>query len=860
MGRRTALAPKAAEATLGALLFIAPLLLGGAPAWALWPTGALAGAAVVLAAASAAAQRHSLRVPLAAALPLGVAALCLLQLLPLPPWLLGLLSPRAGEVRDFALVPLGLDGWRPVSLDPPATWRELAKHLGYAAALVSAAEVARSRRARVRLLAVLGLSGALVAAIGIGHKLANAQAVFGLYTFHAAVPPIVTPFGNPNHLAAFLTLTGAVTLGFVSRSPGPRAGWLLAFVAQAAVAFLSLSRGGVVFFAFAQLAFGAALLLRERPRRALYAALASAGALAVGGAVAVDRLWAEFAAGGSKTALWPMFASAASRFWLTGMGRGAFEVAFPRFQTEWTAFTLTHPENAVLQLWAELGLPAALALLGLAAVVWVRAASRKDLWTAELAGVCGLLALGAHELFDFSLELAPTALLASALLGVLARAPDAVDVPAAAEEERSSAPLARLLGPRAAWASGLTAAAVLLALALGRDWAVAAEVRLQASLATEKDLGAIRAQALRAIDAHPADALLPALAGQACARVRAPSDALAFVNRALFLRPLDGPTHRIAARALLELGKRSQAFLEYRLAVEGGDLAALREGLARAKTTPELSGLCPDDAATAEEAVETLVRAGRPDDAARLAEAMAERLAPRAGAARVWAKLVGLRVSRGDLEGAKRALDELTALEPEGARTAMARAGYLRASGDKAGAIAVLQGESIREPGHTELGFALVEQLLAAQQTRDARDVLARIAPFLSQPPDRARMFSFQGHAFEQERRFAKALEAYQTASRLVPDSAGLHYDVARMHEAHHQPGAAAQEVLAGMRVDAPAGAAAQRAWADRLLGEERRLLLQQAERDKTRDTQLQRQMLELDVDETGAAPGAVTP
>ncbi|HYV43895.1 MAG TPA: O-antigen ligase family protein [Myxococcaceae bacterium] len=870
MGRRTALAPKAAEAALGALLFIAPLLLGGAPAWALWPTCALAGGSLVLAAAAATSQRHSLRVPLATALPLGVAALCLLQLLPLPPWLLGLVSPRAAEVRDFVLQPLGLDGWRPVSLDPPATWRELAKHLGYAAALVSAAEVARSRRARVRLLATLALSGALVAAIGIGHKVANAQAVFGLYGFQAAVPPIVTPFGNPNHLAAFLTLSGVVTLGFVSRSPGPRAGWLLAFVAQAAVAFLSLSRGGVVFFAFAQVAFGAALLLRERPRRALYAALASVGAAAVGGAVAMDRLWAEFAAGGSKTALWPMFGSAASKFWLTGMGRGAFETAFPRFQTEWATFTLNYPENVVLQLWAELGLPAALALLALAAVVWVRAASRKDLWTAELAGLCGLLALGAHELFDFSLELMPTALLASALLGVLARAPDAADTPAPAEEEaprrgvgflgRVIGPARdlRLLGPRATWAAGLTAAAMVLALALGRDTAAAAETRLQAALASEKDPAAIRARSLRAIDAHPADPLLPALAGQACARARAPSDALAFVNRALFLRPLDGPSHRIAARALLELGKRGQAFLEYRLAVEGGDVGALREALARAKAVDELARLCPDDAATAEDAVDLLIRAGRPDDAMGLAEAMAERLPPKAGASRVWAKLVSLRVSRGDLEGAKRALDALTALEPEGARMAMARASYLRATGDGPGAIAVLQEESLREPGHTELGFALVEQLLAAQQTRAARDVLARIAPFLSHPPDRARMFSCQGRAFEQERRFAKALEAYQTASRLMPDHAGLHYDVARMHEVHHQPGAAAQEVLAGMRVDAPAAAAAQRTWADRLLAEERSQLLHQAERDqKDHDSQIIQQKV-LGTDADGA--DAVTP
>jgi len=853
MGRRTVLAARSAELALGALLFAAPMLLGGAPPWALWPTCALAGAALVAASSSALAQRHSLRVPLAAALPLGVAAICLLQLLPLPPFLLGLLSPRAAELRDFALVPLGLTSWRPVSLDPPATWRELAKHLAYAGALVAAAEVARSRRSRMRLLSLLALSGALVAAVGLGHKVANVQAVFGLYAFHSAVPPIITPFGNPNHLAAFLTLTGAVTLGLASRTPGPRPGWVLAFAAQSAVAFLSLSRGGVVFYGLALLAFGAALVLRQQPRRALYAALASAGAVAVSAAVVMDRLWAEVAAGGSKTALWPMLAGAASRFWLAGMGRGAFEVAFPRFQTEWTAFTLTHPENALLQLWAELGLPATLALVGLAAALWVRAAARADLWTAELAGLCGLLALGAHDLFDFSLELPPTALAASVLLGVLARAPDAADAPAPSSGLREL----RLPGPRAVWAAGACAAVALLALALGRDTAAAAEARLEAAVAREKDRGAIRAAALEAIDAHPADALLPALAGQACARVRAPAEALAFVNRALFLRPLDGPSHRIAARALLDLGKRQQAFLEYRLAVEAGDAGALREALPRARTVDELSRLCPDEGGAADDAITQVWLAGRTADAVGLAEAMAERLALRGAAAPMWARLVQIQVARSDLPGARRALDALAALEPEGARVAMARARYLSATGDVAGAVAALQAETVREPGDAELAFLLVEQLLGAGQPRAARDALSRIAPFLSQPAARARLFAAQGHAFEQEHRLGKALEAYQTASRLQPQSAGLHYDVARMLEAHHQPGSAAQEVLAGMRVDSPAGAANARPWADRLLSEERSQLQEQAARDRKNAESpiLQEKMLETDAEEGEGTP-----
>jgi tetratricopeptide (TPR) repeat protein len=442
---------------------------------------------------------------------------------------------------------------------------------------------------------------------------------------------------------------------------------------------------------------------------------------------------------------------------------------------------------------------------------------------------------------------------ASVLLGVLARAPDAAaDAPVPAGPGREL----RLLGLRAVWAAGTCVVVALAALVPGRETAAAAEVRLAAALVGAKDREAVRAAALEAIDAHPADALLPALAGQACARVRAPAEALAFVNRALFLRPLDGPSHRIAARALLELGKREQAFLEYRLAVEAGDAGALREAVPRARTVDELSRLCPDDGAAAEDAVGQVWHAGRAAEAVGLAEVMAERLAARGQAAPMWAGLVNIHLARSDVAGARRALDALEALEPEGARVAMARARYLWATGDRAGAVSVLQAETARAPGDAELAFLLVEQLLAARQPRAARDALARIAPFLSQPAGRARLFAAQGQAFEMEQRFAKALEAYQTASRLQPESAGLHYDVARMHEAHRQPGAAAQEVLAGMRVDTPAGAANAKPWADRLLSEERTQLQEQAEREqKDGDgTVLEQELLEAEVD-TEVAP-----
>src|SRR4051812_37150954 len=78
----------------------APLCLGGVPVWAAWVCAPFVLGAMWFALRG----RESLKVPLLAAVPLFVAAFCALQLLPLPPALLGFVSPPAAELREFALV------------------------------------------------------------------------------------------------------------------------------------------------------------------------------------------------------------------------------------------------------------------------------------------------------------------------------------------------------------------------------------------------------------------------------------------------------------------------------------------------------------------------------------------------------------------------------------------------------------------------------------------------------------------------------------------------------------------------------------------------------------------------------------
>src|SRR5262249_13873231 len=121
----------------------------------------------------------------------------------------------------------------------------------------------------------------------------------------------------------------------------------------------------------------------------------------------------------SKVDLWPMFSRPALAAWLTGLGRGTFAVAFPRWQTAHTSLTFTfeYPENLPLQLAIELGIPATLGLVALALWATVRTAPPRNgpLVRAAWPGV-GARVL--HDLFDFAPELPACATAAAVALGI----------------------------------------------------------------------------------------------------------------------------------------------------------------------------------------------------------------------------------------------------------------------------------------------------------------------------------------------------------------------------------------------------------------------------------------------------------
>jgi tetratricopeptide (TPR) repeat protein len=862
--RRTSIFSLGAELALWALVFFCPLALGSAPAWTLWPFCALSGGALVLAGVGAHRQGQSLRVPALAFGLLFAAALCLSQLVPLPGFLLGLLSPAAAELREFALVPLGLDGARPLSLDPPATWRELAKHLGYVAVLVSAGQVSRSRRARRRLVVAVALAGVALAVIGYAHQLLGLKSLFGLYAFRQAQPPFLTPFGNANHLAGFLLLSATLALGLaVSSERRTEAGlWGFAAVGSGSALLLSLSRGGIFFFAVALVLLGGLLLLargrarpdapvRFRSAGVLQVALGGVGVLAVASFLALDRILSELSTADSleklrtsKVDQWPMMAEGAWRFWRAGMGRGAFEAAFSRFQTVWPGFTFSHPENAVLQLWAELGLLGMLGVLGLFGFGLYRVARRRELSRVDLAILAGAVALALHNLVDFNLELPACAVALCIALGVVSRPDESHGDKAGGERGHDLRLPQRFNVPVAVG----VAAVVLLALVPGRHTLRDDEARMNAVLSSGASAAEVRKVALSLIDLHPSDYLPYAAAGRAYARRDGdPREALAFVNRALFLRPLDSDAHRTAARSLLRLGRRNQAFAEYQLAARGPEGAGvLAEAVALSKSLDELIRLTPPEPASLCEVAERLWGSGRADESLGLLEWGIQSFGDAPGADRMFMRLADQRTYRREFAQALAALEAAERRLPSSAEPVLVRARALAAMGQPQDAVALLETHILQQPGRVELSFALARQLIDLKEGRRALDALARVGPFIISPQQRSAMMLLQGEAFERMGRTAKALEAYQSASRLSPESVGIHYAIARIYEGMGKHGDAAREVREGLRRDADAGSvAAGKAWAQRLEEAERAAQAQKKDKVLADEDRLEMELLE---------------
>lgn len=460
---------------LGVAIIAAPLALGSS---GIWPRFVLeAGLGIAIVAWAVAGNRSLWRT----APPLAIAGLAMLQLMPVPDWLLVKIAPVSAGAWKVAHAGVR-SAWGSISVDPAATQAAIHRLLLGMATVALVADLARYKQYRKLLLLALGGSGLVMLCLGLFFGGATKDYVMlGFVNLKGPIvpphSPIIMPtetsgvgipewilIGNQryrvdagmvgngmgsyiysNHFAGGLCLTlpilASAWMAITPRAIPAAGRWLVAAglfsLAVWIVAGPAHSRAGTLALVSACLAFIAIAASARWLRLVAAIGLTVASAL-VAGTLAVfcfgldtnflvSLLPAEWQ--DSVRAMLVDTRSVASQVAfrmfraspVLGTGLDTYQEIFPRFYAD--RFTLFFAHNDYAQLLAEAG------AVGGAAILWLGALLARKCWffcrhaKAEYrlmnAGVWAAVAgIAIHSAFDWNMHLPANGLLACAVIGL----------------------------------------------------------------------------------------------------------------------------------------------------------------------------------------------------------------------------------------------------------------------------------------------------------------------------------------------------------------------------------------------------------------------------------------------------------
>ena len=370
----------------GAALVVAVLAIGGALRWTQAVIAGLVGLALVMQIGSR--RRLDQRSPLVVLLGVAI-ALTAIQLIPLPAGVLDALDHRGNELRNDGAALAGTAPWHVISLDPPGTIAALAFLVTLLGVALLGLRIASSERGRYLVLAAVAVTCGVAAAVTGVHTLLHADRLYGIYRPLHAVPPILGPLLNTNHLGGLMAIGAVIAVGlaFYQRQVVQlRVLWVVIAIGCSATAMASLSRGATLGMALgvatliALFAAGRIATVNDggtRRHHALIAEVPITIVIAAGLAVAVytsagkvaDQLentsLAELNHPLSKYEAWRSAFQLVDESPWVGIGRGAIEPVFTRVHAPSAYVTFSHLENEYIQAIVEWGVPGAV-LIGLA--------------------------------------------------------------------------------------------------------------------------------------------------------------------------------------------------------------------------------------------------------------------------------------------------------------------------------------------------------------------------------------------------------------------------------------------------------------------------------------------------------------
>jgi O-antigen ligase len=398
----------------------------------------------------------------------GIAAVAVLQLVPLPVDLLSKASPGTATFLanyDFRFS-LGVDPTggstaatlrHSISIAPGATWLFLQL---FAAAFLLFAGLLRvlSRTGAVRLARGIAFIGFVLALVGIVQKATLGDHAWGgmkIYGFWEPAFKLSTPFGpfvNKNHFAGWMlmgipmALSQALAQSRLAHRPRrglrdtllwlsePEGGRMLLYLVMSLVMILSLlmagSRSGLACVAVTLLAM--AVSAGRRTSRRTAAAMAAAillllllGLQWAGRDARLERFAADSESLSMRLTIWQVAAGIVREFPVFGTGLNTFGSATILYQPPGSDLHYSEAHNDYLQLLVEGGIVSFLLLaVAIAALVHgtvgrMRAGDDGDdaRWV-RVGAVTGLVAVGLQALVEFTLQMPGNAVLFVVLMAL----------------------------------------------------------------------------------------------------------------------------------------------------------------------------------------------------------------------------------------------------------------------------------------------------------------------------------------------------------------------------------------------------------------------------------------------------------
>jgi O-antigen ligase len=381
--------------------------------------------------------------------PVLFALLVAFQVIPLPsPLILGL-SPMRALDANLAALPHGQWVWATLSIYPHQTLLLLLKFLACLTAFVLAAEVFDSGRGKSTLVRTLIILGCFEAAYGIIQYLTGWQKIFTFIKQYDTAEATGT-YINRNHFAGLLELTApfAFAAAFyafqrwlesrrASRTEsafGLQAVFYLFLMAIMVVGVVfSRSRGGILATVFAIIFIALLAQLKARQKAWMLGVfLLLVCVMGYGLWIGLDPVLARyeevrqpgFLQMEGRISIWKESLRLVRDSPLTGTGLGTFAVAYRRVQTGKVEFYVDHAHSDYLEFAADTGLlGAALLFLPILFLLIKMVSSflddpRRYRRAVTLGCIGSTLALMAHSVTDFNLQIPANAIIFAVVLGL----------------------------------------------------------------------------------------------------------------------------------------------------------------------------------------------------------------------------------------------------------------------------------------------------------------------------------------------------------------------------------------------------------------------------------------------------------